>query len=218
VKPVFIHHANIVFGVSIGTLVAYIENSTNITARGNPDFTVEEYDSFGIPESRRLKESAYTKPSSENGERVFILVCNSLTREAQNSLLKLLEEPCSDTFFYFLLPSADMLLDTLRSRMQVLVLPNSVKSEYMDNGFAEKFLVGTSAERSVMIQKMIREKDKSLAKDCVGGLISALHGRNKSEEFYALSELQKAYSYLGDRSSSIKLLLEHLAVVLPRVS
>ena len=73
-----------------------------------------DYETFGIDEARRLKlESSLT---SVKGGIIFILSFNTITIEAQQALLKLIEEPESGVSFYILAQHEDQLQSTLRSR------------------------------------------------------------------------------------------------------
>lgn len=61
----------------------------------SPDFTVISpvKKTIGISQIRELKSTIYQKPSIEKFNTVLIKNADTLTNEAQNSLLKLIEEP-----------------------------------------------------------------------------------------------------------------------------
>jgi len=63
-------------------------------------------------------------PGDANSVRRVIIIegAHSLSSEAQNALLKVLEEPSDDTIFLLTLPSAQVILPTITSRSQVLRL------------------------------------------------------------------------------------------------
>jgi len=72
----------------------------------SPDVTLhapeENKKSIGIAMIRDLKAKAFIKPQ-ELAVRVFIIDCASaMTDEAQNALLKILEEPPSNVYFMLL--------------------------------------------------------------------------------------------------------------------
>lgn len=77
--------------------------------------------SWGIEESRQLAEAAAQRPVASH-KRVFVIITGAMTVEAQNALLKLLEDPPPTAVFYLVVPYPEMLLETVRSRM-VLVAP-----------------------------------------------------------------------------------------------
>ncbi|NLP36302.1 MAG: DNA polymerase III subunit delta' [Firmicutes bacterium] len=71
-----------------------------------------------IDQVRRLKKYAYLKPR-ESRYQIFILrQADTLTTEAANSLLKVLEEPPAGSLFLLLAENLSALLPTIRSRCQ----------------------------------------------------------------------------------------------------
>src|SRR2546421_501162 len=108
------HHAYYVIGsASIRPeLVATLERVHHIQIKGNPDFFNRSYETFTIDEARELKSLAETMPIHDSGKKIFILTMNGITVEAQNALLKLLEEPAEYSHFFLILPSAHLLLPT----------------------------------------------------------------------------------------------------------
>lgn len=87
----------------------------------HPDVTVvggsEEARSFHLDTVRTLRESAYILPN-EGKKRVFVL-CNvhAMTEQAQNALLKLLEEPPAHVLFLLTCEQRSALLETVLSRV-----------------------------------------------------------------------------------------------------
>jgi DNA polymerase-3 subunit delta' len=72
-----------------------------------------------IEEAQRIL--SFLSFKSLHGNRVIIIDgAELLNPQAANSLLKILEEPPEDTFFFLIAPSAAHVLPTLRSRSQVM--------------------------------------------------------------------------------------------------
>ena len=93
---------------------------------GNPDFIIikpEEDKSIGIKEVRMLKKKISRKPFHHKYKIIFIQKAQSLTIEAQNALLKTLEEPPSHTIILLSVPSETSLLPTIQSRCRIFNLP-----------------------------------------------------------------------------------------------
>lgn len=89
-----------------------------------PDLTEVGGDGTAIPVDaiRRLREDAYLKPN-ESDYRVFLLADAQLMRhEAQNALLKILEEPPAHVIFILTCDSRTALLPTIQSRCVCLTL------------------------------------------------------------------------------------------------
>lgn len=69
---------------------------------------------------RALKEDAYLKPS-ELSVKIYLLSCaECMTVQAQNALLKILEEPPSSVYIFLLCENSAQLLTTVRSRAATL--------------------------------------------------------------------------------------------------
>src|ERR1035437_3672210 len=88
-----LHHAYLLVGEREGVfseLVSFIKNDLEISTHGNPDFWHGVHDSFSIEEGRNLKEMQEMH-SLSGGRKIFVISANTMTREAQNSLLKVFE-------------------------------------------------------------------------------------------------------------------------------
>jgi DNA polymerase-3 subunit delta' len=69
---------------------------------------------------RKIKESVYLKPTELSCKVYIIEQVDTMTVQAQNALLKLLEEPPAQVYFLLLCQNASLLLPTVRSRAQLL--------------------------------------------------------------------------------------------------
>ena len=105
------HHAILIFADSLalsGIPDAYLEQGADVLHLIK--------DRFGIDDARELSEQASQTPFASS-VRVFVIATNDVAVEAQNALLKLLEEPPQHARFYLILPPGSFLLPTLRSRL-----------------------------------------------------------------------------------------------------
>ena len=93
--------------------------------------------------------------------------------------------------------------------------------------FTKQFLSSSPAERLALISDIIEAKDKQEALSLVNSLEVELYAKSGFSKGFGLGEnipteafetLQSTRSYLGDRSSSVKILLEHLSVTLPKIA
>src|SRR3989344_5872540 len=102
---------------SIPAVLALLEKQ-GIPTHANPDVYVRTYTHFGVDEARELRERAYMRAlqHAQCKRRAFVVASPGMTTEAQNALLKTLEEPPADAVFFFIVPSPDSLLATIRSR------------------------------------------------------------------------------------------------------
>src|SRR3989344_6303663 len=84
--------------------------------RQNPDFFSYSFDKFQIDASRAIKELVFKKSFAAGG-KIFRIEFQEIGREAENSLLKILEEPPPDTYFFLWTPSLENICDTIKSRI-----------------------------------------------------------------------------------------------------
>lgn len=92
--------------------------------------------SFGVDDIREIVEEINKKPFE--GDKKVIIICdgNKLTVQAQNALLKTIEEPPKGVFIILLCESLELILDTIKSRCQIYKLSPLTKDEirlYIDN-------------------------------------------------------------------------------------
>lgn len=81
--------------------------------------------SFHVDVIRQIRADAYIKPN-EAARKVYLLFgAQAMSIQAQNALLKVLEEPPAQAIFLLTAPSASLLLPTIRSRTQVFSLERS---------------------------------------------------------------------------------------------
>ncbi len=83
-----------------------------------------------IDEIKQLK--LYTKLQTPNGTSRLILCdrIERMTRDAQNALLKLLEEPPERTYFLFRTEDRQLVLQTIISRMTIIRVSRPTKERF----------------------------------------------------------------------------------------
>ena len=79
-------------------------------------------ESFKVRPMRELRAGAYQGPSEGRAKVYIIAEAQLLSREAQNILLKVIEEPPEDTFFIFTCDNKYKLLPTILSRVVTVAL------------------------------------------------------------------------------------------------
>ncbi len=207
------HHAYCLVEEKIEQLFPILKKHHNIEPRGNPDFFHEKYETFGIDESRKLKELHSSKAFASDGKRIFVLEIQSITHEAQNSLLKIFEEPHEQTHFFIFIPSVSLLLPTLRSRLYII---DEEKEEHAGTAEAKKFVKLSVKEKIDYVDDLAKrisdeEATKTEALDFLAALEAVL--ASDPEKYQKpLKAILKSRDYMDDRSPSIKQLLEFVAL------
>jgi DNA polymerase III delta prime subunit len=206
-----LHHAYVIEGNADKirrALFDFIQHELKHDIQGNPDFWHRQTDSLSIDDARELRDIQSNKAFG-TGRKIFVVEMIGMSVEAQNALLKVFEEPTPLTHFFLIMPSSEILLPTLRSR--VAVISDQEKKE--GSAEAKKFVSLSPAARLKAVSEIIEEKDKAKAISLVTNLI--LHFSAKPMEYSAaLNNLLKARSYLNDRSASLKLILEHISLTI----
>jgi DNA polymerase III delta prime subunit len=139
---------------------------------------------------------------------VFIISCVSILHEAQNALLKLFEEPNAHTLFYFIIPRMDMLLPTLRSRLNVL----GIEERGVMHSEVRDFFSASYANRLALIAKKIDAEDTSWIQSLIESLAGYAH---TSKQQSLIRDILLLESYVHAAGSSKKMLLEHVALTFP---
>ena len=96
---------------------------------------------------------AYKRPEEADASVYLFFIENGISDAAQNKLLKLIEEPPPGVIFIFTAPSADLLLPTIRSRVQTFTL--RAPSEREAAAYAER-KAGLSAEEALALAALHR--------------------------------------------------------------
>lgn len=207
------HHAYLLVGVKLDHLLYHLKKHHDIEPRGNPDFFHEKYETLGIDESRRIKELHASKAFVAGTKRIFIIETSGITHEAQNSLLKIFEEPHEFTHFFIIMPSASMLLPTLRSRLYII---ESEKGEHEGLVDTEKFLKLSAKDRIAYVDDIAKDiADEKLEKSDAVKFLVALEiilSKETEKNKKTLKAILKARDYMNDRSPSVKQLLEFVVL------
>ncbi len=208
------HHANLLIGTRDWAL-SQIPEPERIEG---PDISVTHYERMSIANVRSLIHEASLRPIARE-YRTFILVCDSLLHEAQNALLKLFEEPNAHTVFYLIIPREDMLLPTLRSRLNPLG-KEDIKSPRGTLGDLESTSTQKAFDAFLKLGYVDRLKEigeRVTTEDSVW-LTEFLHGlelySQKSRNADLIRDTLMLASYIHTAGSSKKMLLEHIALTL----
>lgn len=218
-----LHHAYAIEGdkkTAIFSLYNFLENNLKIKTHANPDFYFNEFESFGIDNGREMQSLASRKAVS-GSMRIFVIAFSSITSQAQNSLLKLFEEPAEGVHFFIIVQSSEIFLPTLRSRFSILSQGQSLGKE-IESTLVNDFLKASKSERIKLLQDIIEEykenKNKEKALNFLNNLEATLY-KNKSkalpwtnEDAEMFETIQKGRDYIRGGAPSVKMILENVAL------
>ena len=224
------HHAYCLIGAGERRheLVKSLNHAHDIEIKGNPDLYERKYTVFTIADARELKQQAESKPITSAGRKIFILEMSGITVEAQNALLKLLEEPADRTHFFIIIPSAHLLLPTIKSR--ILLIDGGGESDFgraaIDAGdkskedlskLAQKLMSARMNDRFDIVKSFMDEitKEKRPKQDAVellGLLEEMVYKRGMKGGVDPIESVILARKYATDRAPSMKMLLEYVSM------
>jgi len=222
-----LHHAYLIEGKGesvVSELFTFL-NAIGVETRANPDLWYRSFDTFKINDARALKEAQIQKGVSGE-KKIFIIDTEFFTTEAQNALLKVFEEPASHVHFFIITPRADHLLKTLHSRL-VIIRPPAQQEDMQGMKEAKTFIAGEKEDRLDFIKQLIKKYEKEetstpLKKEALlflNNIEQALQKKTKQkrrnrEDYNTFEEIWKCRGYMRARGASVRMLLEHLALVL----
>ena len=221
-KSGYLHHAYFLVGDTdaiFDKLVDFFENKVGVKISGNPDFWSGKFNTLTIENARQIAEAQDRKSFASNqlGHRMsklqekkfFIIQADFITEEAQNSLLKVFEEPTVGTHFFIISPQ-DILLPTLRSRMQVISHSQMSKMPF-------DILNMSMKERLEKVKEIVdgisnEEKTKQDAIIFLNQVEKELHDKGTEKFKNSLEICESARTYLYDRGAPIKIILENVMI------
>lgn len=140
----------------------------------NPDFVILEPDenSIKIEQIREIQRKVVEKPIISNQKVYIIDNSDKMTTEAQNCLLKTLEEPPKYITIILIGTNENAFLSTIKSRCTILRFKDISQhkiEEYLDS-------------------QKIYFKDKRILKACGGSIGKALEIKDRQEEYEGIHE------------------------------
>lgn len=174
------------------------------------------YDNLLVDQAREIIDLANRK-IGDSKKTFFFIKANSINIQAQNSLLKSLEEPTKGLHFFFVLPELNNILPTVLSR--ALVVYEKTDSQKIVD---EKFLKLNVAEKIKYVEKLASEikdgkKTKQDAINFVDSLIEVLSADSDFKKEFAgkLIVILELRSFISDNGASVKSILEAIVLALP---
>jgi len=238
-----LHHAYLIEGDReeiMPELFKFLE-SLGVKTSANPDFCHISVDSFKIEDARNLKSVEHEKSFSlghsslgnrptgdatgeATGKKIFLISANNFLLEAQNTLLKIFEEPIENTHFFVIVPDKNTLLKTLVSRFYLIETKISPEQELKE---AEKFIKMSLKDRIDFVKELLveaEEKEEIIVIDStrskalkflnvLESVLSSKFLKNYSANYFA--HIFKVREFLNQPGSSAKTLMESVALIVP---
>lgn len=174
----------------------------------------DEPDKLGVEEAKKIRQHLSLKPYQGKSRAIALVSAYNLTLEAQNALLKTLEEPPDTALIILGSPSEDNLLPTVVSRCQVIFINNQTIKDLEKSEIEkiDRLLKMNMEERFLFIEGM-DNRDKFLSA-LTSYFYSRSHlggGRLNIEFLQALIQAEK----WTRQNVNIRAILEYLMLKIP---
>lgn len=188
----------------IDKILSELELSTN-----HPDLLYLASDSkLGVEQAKKIREHLSFKPFQAKGRGVVLEDASSLTVEAQNALLKTLEELQQKNLFIMGAPNEYNFLPTILSRCEVIRLQNNPTSEVGFKKDIETLISSNISERFEYVEKL---KDKE---EFLQALAQYFHQKLPAYQGFT-AELLEAEKWAASNVNT-RAILEYLMLIIPQ--
>lgn len=184
---------------------------------------------IGIEEVRGIQRQLIFKPLKSKQKAVIIPVDSGITIEAQNALLKTLEEPPANTVVILTAPTIESVLPTIISRCFIKETSEAPRFSQTElNGAGEilsRLPTMKIGEKLRLAQDVAKDKETALV--WLGTFILAAkntlieriqEGKNDASQlkthYQTVCSLQSSYKTITSTNASVRLVIENLLISL----
>lgn len=183
------------------------------------DVSQQAYEkAMGIEEVRNIQKSILLKPFKGKTKAVVIQAYDSITTEAQNALLKVLEEPPANTIIIISTSKKELLLSTILSRCAIIELKEDkvslVSEDLLNlNDALNVLLNGKIGDKLKIAQDITKDKGETvlwLEKMAMYLRQKLIKDYNDSRYLSLLKSLQTTYKTIKSTNVNQRIALENL--------
>lgn len=186
----------------------------------NPiDINLQAFEkAMGIEDVRNIQKSILLKPFKGKTKAVIIEAYENITPEAQNALLKILEEPPANTIIIISVSKKELMLPTILSRCKIIALKEKEQSMTNEgiaklNGILNTIFDGNIGDKLKIAQDVAKNKDEAiiwLEKMIIFVREKLIKNHTESKYLIFLKSLQKTYMAIKSTNVSKRAALENL--------
>lgn len=183
----------------------------DLTIIDNQDKTI------GIGEIRNFQKQIFLKPIKSKTKAVVLKNCENLTAEAQNALLKVLEEPPKNTIIILTASSINNFLPTILSRCKIIDYKEKRKVSEEETEDFEKILKEIKnkgvGERLKLAQDLSKNKEETinfLEKVILVARKKLLELDNQEYYLGLIRKIQQTHRIISSTNANLRLMLENL--------
>lgn len=171
--------------------------------------------SIGIENIRMLQKNLYLAPVKGHTKVILIRSAQNLTIEAQNALLKVLEEPPAFTTIILSTSNVDMLLPTILSRCTIIALKEKTTATDKIIGLPDNMSIHTGL---VLAQNVGKSREDALRflENAIRSIQAKLFEEtaNRMHLAFLIRNLQQTYTIIKTTNVSPRFTLEQLLLSL----
>ncbi len=225
-NPEQLHHAYLCVGSLHEIGDSLYDFFTHNSVWAEKGYSVERfsYARMNIEDAQMVRSSIGI---NRDVKRIVIIEASFVNHEAQQSLLKTIEEPSLGTCFIWCVPRATTLLPTIRSRCYEIFFQSDAEKHNdtrvsLDN--PAHFARASYEERYAWIRSETEEWESEQVLEFITGISEWVHSSiaernhdgNDLSDFSEVARcLQTAYTYIQSPSANHRMLLESIAFALP---
>lgn len=116
---------------------------------------------LGIEDVRNIQKKIFLKPIRGEKKATILVLPDGATIEAQNSMLKLLEEPPPSSLIFLVTGNAKVFLPTILSRVKLIELANG-ESQTNNDGLKEILSLNSAGDRLYLAQVVGKDKNEAI--------------------------------------------------------
>jgi len=189
--------------ISSKNLELALSQAEKINKENNVDkFDIEilEFEkALGIEDVRNIQKKIFLKPFKGEKKSLILKLTNAATIDAQNSMLKLLEEPPPSSLIFLITDNYQTFLPTILSRAKIIEI-NEAEKEIDDSGLRKILEMSGEGDSLYLAQSVSKDKD---------GAIIWLESAILSARELMLENLENKHEALRIRQLIHKLELTH---------
>lgn len=190
-------------------LHAVVHEYLQINRLEDPDFLLikpEKKESIGIEEVKELRKWIYTRPYLKKIKLLVILKGDVLTHEAQNSILKITEEPPTFSQIVIFVTNHRNLLQTLVSRSDIISKKKDSENIVSDE---VKTFISSDLSSKFKLMEALSKKTKKDIHNFIDNLIFYLKSKNAFSIIQKMIKLKEAI----ESNVNKKLVLDNIVIL-----
>jgi DNA polymerase-3 subunit delta' len=173
-----------------------------------------EAKSIGIGDVKNLKDFLIKKPLVSKNKLLIVNNAEKLTLDAQNAMLKTLEEPTSTSHIVLITQHEDKLLPTVLSRCKKFVINEGFVPEEELLKLAEKFVKSETGDRLTIIEEnKTKLTDRVEAVKFLDTVNFVLRQNLTMQNAKLASKILKVQSDIANTNVNVRLGLEYLSML-----